>query len=85
MQQIAKAGENPYAHFFHPQSDEMWELRNTLAVLEDKPFEELVYLERSWDFMVIREEEEQVVNEQGITETVKKNIYADPNGALNGN
>ena len=82
---MANSGESEYAHFIHPQSDEVWELRNTLALLEDKPFEELVYLDRGWDYMVIAEEEEQIVNEQGITETVKKKIYADPNGSLNGN
>ena len=62
----------------------MWELRNTLSLLKEKPFEELVYIDRGWKFMVVKEIDEEVVNEQGITEIVTRKIYADPNGVLNG-
>ena len=84
LQYLADSGAVDYAHYIHPQSEEVWELRNTLSLLKEKPFEELVYIDRGWKYLVVKEIDEEVVNEQGITEIITRKIYADPNGVLNG-
>jgi len=53
LQQQAVAGRLNMADYIDPLSDEMWGLRNTLAVIKEKPMKELVYINKGWDSQVL--------------------------------
>ena len=38
--------------YIDPLSDDLWTMRNTLAVIKDKPMKELVYINKGWDSQV---------------------------------
>ena len=43
------SGQFEFAEYVDPQSDEVWQMRKTLAVLEAKPVKDMKMLLEGWD------------------------------------